>query len=589
MKMKLFYFTVLVGMLSSITWAQNVAFKCQVSSQQVRVGEHFKLGFYLVSDSRSISVDSPIDYPNLKNFRVLDEANVRNFQVVNGEMQSSSGLELVLLAEKEGNYRIGPAKVVIDGKTYSTRAVDVTVIERSNATNQAARNQGVFLSSEVSKKNPYVNEAINLSVKLYATNYNAFNRVRNFKPANLSGFDAKTIPDEEMGERMKQEMINGRYYISEELVRYLLFPQDAGNLKIEPFSADLYISGYYGADPVKISSDPIHLKVKSLPAGKPKNFSGAVGNFTMQTTIDKTNLNQEESANVAIEISGEGNLNNIALPNLRGNDHLEIYPPQKNEKLSISSKGYKGKLAEKFVVIPQYGGQYHLDPIEFSYFNPTTEKYVTLTSKPIELAVKGDPAPVKVDSTAKVGEVNDYLANTGKESSILPTLTEKLPEKVEEISSNIWIWLMGGIAVLVGGFVWNKKKNSTEIIENTSKQPSQLKPQKSNPKPLPKLNCKEDLQELKMLVHDSSFYAKQEDLLVKIGQNLTHLDLANFTDQSAITLMKDAQISEDFIEEWQRLLTNARQAKYGAMRNTSDSLQALSDTESLVLKYQALG
>ncbi|MDK7354121.1 BatD family protein, partial [Rothia aeria] len=76
-------------------------------------------------------VDSPIDYPNLKSFRVLDETNVRNFQVVNGQMQSSSGLELVLLAEKEGNYRIGPAKVVIDGRTYSTRTLDITVIERS--------------------------------------------------------------------------------------------------------------------------------------------------------------------------------------------------------------------------------------------------------------------------------------------------------------------------------------------------------------------------------------------------------------------------------------------------------------------------
>ncbi|ADX67735.1 Uncharacterised protein [Weeksella virosa] len=587
--MKLFYFTIVLTMLWSKTWAQNVTFKSQVSSQQVRVGEHFKLGFYLISDSRSISVDSPIDYPNLKSFRVLDETNVRNFQVVNGQMQSSSGLELVLLAEKEGNYRIGPAKVVIDGRTYSTRTLDITVIERSNATNQAAHNQGVFLSSEVTKKNPYVNEAINLSVKLYATNYNAFNRVRNFKPANLSGFDAKTIPDEEMGERMKQEMINGRYYISEELVRYLLFPQDAGNLKIGSFTADLYISGYYGADPVKLSSEPIHLKVKSLPAGKPKNFSGAVGNFTMQTTIDKTNLNQEESANIAIEISGEGNLNNIALPSIRGNEHLEIYPPQKHENLSISSKGYKGKISEKFVVIPQYGGEYHLDPIEFSYFNPTTEKYVTLTSKTIKLAVNGNPAPVKVDSTAKVGQVNDYLANIGKESSTLPTLTEKLPEKVEEISGNIWIWLLGGIMVLVGGIVWYRKKNTTEKNENILEEKSKIQSQKNNPKPVLKLNCKKDLQELKTLVHEPIFYTKQEELLMKIGQNLTHLDVANFTDQRAITLMKEAQISEDFIVEWHRLLSNARRAKYGAMKNTSDSLQALSDTESLIRMYQAIG
>ncbi|GEM_PF-990027 len=588
MKTQQFYTTLLIGLLASFGLAQNVAFKSQASSQQVRIGEHFKLGFYLICDSRSISVDSPIDYPNLKGFRVLDEANVRNFQVVNGDMQSSSGVELVLVAEKEGNYKIGAAKVIIDGKTYATKPIEISVSERSQtASNQNTSNQNAFLSSEVNNKNPYINEAVNLSVKLYARDYSIFNRARNFKAAKLGGLDAKVIPEEEMGERMKQEMVNGRVYISEELVRYLLFAQDAGNVKIPPFTIDIMVSGYYGAEPVTLSSNPISLKVKDLPAGKPKNFSGAVGDFKMNTSLDKKSLNANDGANLEVEIYGEGNLNNISLPNIKSNDNLEVYPPKKRENFDVSSKGFKGKIAENFVLVPQYGGQYNLDPIEFSYFNPKTEKYVTLKSPALELDVKGDAAPEKADTTSGTSKVNDYLANSGKETNVIPEIAQKLPENVKEsLSDHTIYWVLGLLALFGVGIVFlikKKKQNTTDISKD---EVIAYQAKKVEPKKINKLDFKVDLDELKTLVHESSFYPKQEQLLIKIGQNLSNLDLANFNDQSVLIAMKEANISDDFITDWQRLLANARQAKYGAVNKDSDNLLALSDTQKLLKRYQ---
>ena len=101
MKRVFTYILFIISVMANLVLAQNITFKSEASSEQVRVGEQFKVGFYLLSDSRSISVDSPIDFPNFRGFQVLGENNVRNFQVVNGEMHSSSGVELVWWPKKK--------------------------------------------------------------------------------------------------------------------------------------------------------------------------------------------------------------------------------------------------------------------------------------------------------------------------------------------------------------------------------------------------------------------------------------------------------------------------------------------------------
>lgn len=579
MKRVFTYILFIISVMANLVLAQNITFKSEASSEQVRVGEQFKVGFYLLSDSRSISVDSPIDFPNFRGFQVLGENNVRNFQVVNGEMHSSSGVELVMVAEKEGNFKIGAAKVVIDGKTYTTRPIEISVSERSQTASNN-RTQGVFLTSEVSNKNPFVNEAINLSVKLYARDYNLLNRARNFKAANFSGIDAKVIKNEDAAERLKQEMVNGRVYISEEIVNYLMFPQDAGKLKIDPFTVDVIVSGYYGAEPVTIASNPIHLNVKKLPAGKPKNFSGAVGDFKMSTNIDKSSLKHNEATNIEVEIYGTGNLNNIPLPKLKGNENLEIYAPKKRENLEISPAGFKGKLAETSTVVPQYGGEYKLEPIEFSYFNPNTEQYVTLKSDPIELKVDGEAAPEVVDSTAKVGEVNDYLSNQGTET-ILPAITEKLPEKVKENFFSVGILGLIGIALvgIFGFLIFRKKKNKT--IDNKVAEVSKTK---EKPKVKSKFVAKEQLNELKMLIHsdEKSFYETQEKLLIAVGMHHSNLDLANFTDFKAAEIMKNQGIKDEVVSQWQNLLHMARQAKYAPQMADHDLNKIYLETQEVI-------
>src|SRR5690606_41446521 len=91
-------------------------------------------------------------------------------------------------------------------------------------------------------------------------------------------FIAKQVSEKPIDE-FKQELVNGYTYVSQELARYILYPQKTGTLIIDPFELGVVVSSYYGSEVVPLTSEPISLKVKSLPGGKPENFSGAIGNY----------------------------------------------------------------------------------------------------------------------------------------------------------------------------------------------------------------------------------------------------------------------------------------------------------------------
>jgi len=157
---------------------------------------------------------------------------------VNGKGVIEEGIILAFVAEKEGKYRIGAAKIVINGKTYTSKPVDVVVKGTGLTHNNFRSNtsQPVFLQSKVSKTNPYVNEQVGLSVKLYVKDLSYLNRKQNFRQGNLDGLSPKIVKSSP--ENIKQEIVGGKQYFSEEIARYYVFPQKPGKIEIDPFSVD---------------------------------------------------------------------------------------------------------------------------------------------------------------------------------------------------------------------------------------------------------------------------------------------------------------------------------------------------------------
>ncbi len=587
----------LVFALTSITaLAQQISFKSDADKTQVSLGEAFSVGFFIESNTDSYSIDQPMKYPPHNGLQIVGEQRSQNVSYVNGKGVIEEGIILAFVAEKEGKYRIGAAKIVINGKTYTSKPVDVVVKGTGLTHNNFRSNtsQPVFLQSKVSKTNPYVNEQVGLSVKLYVKDLSYLNRKQNFRQGNLDGLSPKIVKSSP--ENIKQEIVGGKQYFSEEIARYYVFPQKPGKIEIDPFSVDVVLPTTYGAEPVEVRSNPVVINAKALPEeGKPKNFSGAVGQFKMNASVDKKEVTTNESVNFDVEIIGTGNFNTINLPEITTPKNLEKFAPKKRDAYKTYDTGMKGKVAEQTVLVPNFGGEYTISPVEFSYFDPVKEKYVTLKSDSINLSVSGS----KTSSATA-------MASNSPDSTISDKI-EEMTNDVKEGKSG-WLWLTGGVIALSAGslFLMRKKNNPTQkqtiepkikpLNEQNNFEAYQPKSetQKFTLVEKPTINLSQisaELDELKQKINaedQKDFYQLQENILCNAALLKTNTDLAHFSDDVIANKLIENGVSELAVEQWKLLLNNARQAKYafgGLHQNLEKVFEAtLNISEELLRK-----
>ena len=192
----------------------------------------------------------------------------------------------------------------------------------------------------------------------------------------------------------------------------VLIPQKAGTLTIDPlnisciaqirnekqqqrgydpfenFFGDIMGSSYTNVKK-ELKSQPIDIEVKPMPAkDKPESFKGAVGQFTFTSKIDKTEMKSNDAFTVTYTVSGKGNIELLDLPKPNFPPDFEVYDPKISTNTKNNSYGISGSKKAEYVVIPRVSGDFTLNPTEFSYFDPSKNKYVTLESDRYELKVE---------------------------------------------------------------------------------------------------------------------------------------------------------------------------------------------------------
>ncbi|WP_322971428.1 BatD family protein [Faecalibacter sp. LW9] len=537
-----FTHTMLLFVLTSIvTLAQNITFKAEANRKSLAVGESLQVGFFIEADAMDYSIDSPMRYPEHQGLRLVGENKTQNVQYVNGKGQIQDGIILIFNAEKEGKLRIGSARIVIDGKTYTTKPIDIEVTKSGTSTlsNRANTNQPVFLQTNVSNSNPYVNEQVNLTVKMFSRDLGLLNRKRNFRQGKLEGLSPKMVTSRP--ESIKQEMVSGKPYFSEEIAKYVVFPEKEGQITIDPFSVDILVSGIYGTEAYEIRSNPVTIHAKGIPMeGRPKNFAGAVGDFKLKSSINKTEINANESANLKVEISGTGNFNKIAIPEVKAPQNIETYAPKRHNNFKTYEDGMQGSVTSEVVMVPEYGGNYTISPVEFSYFDPKKEKFVTLKSEEVHLTVNGETAQ-------ELGTGNDMAFKGHNEDTSKNPLVESVAEISETVSggNGKWLWTAGGLlfASILGLLLLRRKKEDNED-QYVEIHPEMDDKQRFAPKAVSspivevqpttiqvseesKRVLKQKLDKLQENIHHpdfKTFFQLQEDLLCEMGMKFTGTD-----------------------------------------------------------------
>ena len=375
--------------LSVFGWGQ-INFEVSVSKKQLGLNERLRVDF---------AIDKPGDNfrpPSFSSFRVISGPmqSVSNV-FVNGKRTYSMTYTYFITPLKKGVFDIEQASIEYEGNVYKTTPVTINVTEavaipRDPNDPKYIVDEKLHLVAEVSKRSPYVNEPITIVYKLYFA--------QNVNPTDVDVVDMPKYNDfwsynvDIPNRNIDTSIYKGERYNFVEWRKVVLYPQRAGKLEINPLSLDVTVNVptgkrdffqrvIYTQVPKLVSAGNLTINVKPLPTeGQPVDFSGAVGNFSIDVSTSKKQLKANESLQAKVNISGRGNLRLFGMPNLQTPSAIEQYEPETSENIRSNLSGMSGSITQSYTLIPQVQGKYPIPSIEFSFFNPKKKTYETIKS-----------------------------------------------------------------------------------------------------------------------------------------------------------------------------------------------------------------
>ena len=304
-------------------WAQ-VQFEAKVSKQTLGINERLRIDFSMNDDGDNFSP------PNFEGFKVIAGPSQQVSQSwINGRSSFNKTYSYFLIPTQRGTLTIKQASIEINGQIYKTTPIRVNVtaaVEQPRDPNdtQVSADNELHLVADISKVNPYINEPITVVYKLYFSNNIGITNSRELDKPKYNDFWSQNIDIKQFV--VEQGKYRGEDYRFIVLKKVVLYPQKSGKLVIEPLSLEIDVQlptnrrTIFGQMVLaegnkRVSAGAKTINVKALPeAGKPEDFSGAVGRFDFKVKPSKTNLKSGESLDLEVSVSGNGNLKLFTLP-----------------------------------------------------------------------------------------------------------------------------------------------------------------------------------------------------------------------------------------------------------------------------------
>jgi len=569
LKTHILFLLLLVAQLLSA----QVEFTAKVSKKKLGVNERLRVDFVMNSEGDNFSP------PAFTGFTVVGGPSQSvSHSWINGKRSFSKIYTYMLSPTKRGSFTIKQAAIEIEGEVYKTIPIKVEVTaaidkpKNANDPNYIAQ-ENIHLVAEVSNANPYLNEAVSVKYKLYVgnqVNVSNFDFVDNPKFTDFwsQNIDVKQLKFE-IGTYKGEEY---RYVV---LRKSVLYPQKTGKLIIEPLTIDVVVNvptnrrDFFGGRQYqsvrhKVASGSRKITVKPFPEkGKPANFSGAVGEFEFDVTTTKSALKSGESLQATVKVSGRGNLKLFELPELVVPSSLEIYEPEHKENVRTSLSGMGGTISDVYTIVPQYKGNYPISKLIFSYFNPKTKSYHTLSSLEHIVEVLTGPTnsgtvnPSKdiIVSHQKVIGNNNQFRSFHTSSNLISTHETQFFK-----TTLFWSLLLFPLLIIPGVLLFQKKK---ELIANDIKGNKIRKADKL---------AKKFLFEAKKNLNDKdAFYESLHKSLHNYLKAKLQIETTEFSKEKIATVFGKNNINIDVTEKFISLVEACNLARFTPI--SSDAMQ----------------
>ena len=402
-------------------YGQDIQFTASVDKNMLSLDESLMLTLQITG--RATNIPGTPELPKLDGFAVASGPNTStSISIINGQISSSRSYSYVLIPTKEGKITISSCVFNYNGKDYKTEPIEIEVVkgavpqQKKSQTPQPSQpippdqtadlSKLIFIKTFVDKKNPYQNEGVTVTYKLYTRV-----QVSSFgisKPPNATGawIEEYVLPQQPV---LSTEVVDGISYQCAIVKKIELFPTNSGELTLESLviQADVLIrrktptnvfdwnfDSFFNDDFFgrtirrELIAPAVKLNVLPFPeVGKPAGFKNVTGKFTINSEVDKTDIMANEAISLKFRISGTGNIKLLEAPNVKVSGDFEKYEPKIEEKINRTGDNISGEKIFEYVLVPRLPGTQKIEPVSLSYFNPETKKYITLTTKGILINV----------------------------------------------------------------------------------------------------------------------------------------------------------------------------------------------------------
>ncbi len=502
LKITLFLAVLVAGVTA---WGQN-SFKVEAPNV-VEQGERFLVRFIANGD-----VDQ-FNHPSFTGADVIagpSKSISSSTTIINGKRTSSYSVTYtyVLEASDNGVVNVSEASAEIEGSTYTTKPVSIEIVKNaagqqstqtqgSTPSQQASsqqNNQGgsafssndesavsygkadLFLRMSLNKTKVVKGEPIIATLKIYTRS-----NIRAFEDIKWPVFNGFWSQETEAPQNLNftREKVGNQIYQSAVIRRYMLMPQQTGTLTIDPSEMvcqvevlsrpqrsrsildDLFDMDSYSLVKKRLSTGKITVHVSDIPSGAPSSFGGGVGKLSMNVRLTKDSLNANEAASLIIELSGSGNLNLLENPSVVLPSDFERYDAKSTNSFSMGADGYSGKKTIEYPFIPRGEGVYEIPPVQYSYFDLSQRRYLTLNS---------DTITVKVGKGSSSNTGGMYVPQTQKQVSNLGEDIRYLKTAVPSIGGGTfftdnWIYYLAAALLVALFFVLRRFMDNRIALE----------------------------------------------------------------------------------------------------------------------------
>ena len=510
-----------------------------------------------------------------------------SIRVINGKRSKSSQFTYtyILAPKKTGKFELPAATAKMKGETITSVQAAVEVLASdSSASAQSGASSGntqqtkpsgtisskdLFLKFTVSRTSAVVGQPLTAELKLYQN-------------VDIAGFEGAKFPafngfwSQETAApnniNFQREEVDGRLYNSALLRRYVLIPQQVGNLVIDPAELVCLVNvrrpshgnsifdSFFDDNTMtvrkRVTTPAVHVHVNPLPSGAPATFGGGVGSFRISASLSKDQLKMHEATSLTVTVSGRGNVSLLEAPKVNFPADMDVYDTKTTENTDKTTGGTSGSKVFEYPFIPRSHGEFTIAPIEYSYYDVNAGKYETISTGPITFNVeKGDVAETQASTSQLVMPDRKSVKHLGEDIRFIRTRQPSYKFRTVFFVDSLWYWVTAALILLVAGLLWYLMKGMearrADVVGNKNRKATKMA--------LGRLKMAAGYLQKNLY---SAFYEELHKALLGFASDKMNIGAEDLSKENIAAMLKEAGVAEDLSAQFVALLDACEFARY---------------------------